>query len=190
MSLSMCEQVAERIALGEALGELSEHAGSCTSCQQLIAVSSRLGASRHAVDPGLGFTARMTVGAQHRLVARRRNRLAMGLAASVLAGGFGVFLVTRAPESAMLAADQPASERSETPSADDTAGNPGDDDDDKNTTPDPWEPAELAGDDDLAALVQLADVDQHLRESARWRDITAPLTPYRKLVNEQPEETP
>jgi len=62
MTLSVCDQVAERVALGEPLGDLTEHAEGCASCKNLIAMSSKLGATRHAVDPGLGFTARMTVG--------------------------------------------------------------------------------------------------------------------------------
>src|SRR4051812_49778261 len=93
MTEAMCNQVAERLALGEPLGELSEHVSGCASCQGLVAVSGRLAATHHAVDPGLGFSARMTVGAQHRIGVRRRRRLAAGLAGSVATGRFGGFLV-------------------------------------------------------------------------------------------------
>ena len=66
--MSPCDLVSERIALGEPLAELDEHVSSCTRCQRLVAMPAQLGATRHSVDPGLGFSARMTVGAQHRLV--------------------------------------------------------------------------------------------------------------------------
>ena len=41
MTLSLCDQVAERVALGESLGALSEHAAACASCQRLIAMVRR-----------------------------------------------------------------------------------------------------------------------------------------------------
>ncbi|HLL23645.1 MAG TPA: hypothetical protein VK427_16015, partial [Kofleriaceae bacterium] len=94
---STCDAVAERIALDEPLAELDAHVATCERCQRMVAMPGVLGATRHAVDPGLGFSARMTVGAQHRIVARRRHRLAAGLAATVAAGMFGVFVLTREP---------------------------------------------------------------------------------------------
>jgi hypothetical protein len=162
MTESMCDQVAERLALGEPLGELSEHATSCASCQGLVAVSGRLGASHHAVDPGLGFSARMTVGAQHRIGVRRRRRLAAGLAATVATGMFGVFVVahTSEPTPQTQAVAPPRLEHD--PWADDA--NP--------ATPD----------DDLAALAQLADVDHAVHLSADWKHIKKPLSPYQKLL--------
>ena len=166
MTLSMCDQVAERLALGEPLAELSEHAASCASCQGLVSVSSRLGATHHAVDPGLGFSARMTVGAQHRLAERRRRRFAAGLAATVATGAFGVFLVARTP-------GEPTSQ----PTIARPQPDPKDTDDNPSVTP---------ADDDLAALVQLADTDRASRLSAHWRHIKRPLAPYRKLLLEQP----
>jgi hypothetical protein len=164
MTVSVCDQVSERLALGEAVGELAGHVETCASCQGLVAMSGKLGAARHAVDPGLGFTARMTVGAQHRLAVRRRRRLAVGLAASVATGAFGVFLVTRTPEAVAPEAIRP------TP----TAAEP-------NRPDDPPVPAS-ADDADLAALVQLADVDHSARLSARWSYIKKPLAPYKKLI--------
>ena len=162
MTLSLCDQVAERIALGESLGELTEHAESCTGCRGLVAMSSKLGAVHHAVDPGLGFTARMTVGAQQRIAARRLRKLAVGLAATVACGAFGVFAVTRSPE-------EPSSKVAFKP-------------------PELAPPAQLesrpaaAEDEDLAALAQLADVDRTSRLSARWAHIKKPLAPYKKLL--------
>jgi hypothetical protein len=164
MTLSVCDQVAERVALGEALGELSDHAASCARCQGLVAMSSQLSWVHHAVDPGLGFTARMTVGAQHRIAVRRRRKLAVGLAATVASGMFGVFLVTRTPEEP--AARLPSLAQP-TPQ------------------PDPKQPKETpmpADDADLAALVELADVDRNSRLSARWSHIKKPLAPYKKLL--------
>jgi hypothetical protein len=166
----MCDQVAERVALGESLGELAGHTESCTSCQDLVAMSSKLGGTHHAVDPGLGFTARMTVGAQHRIAARRRQRLAAGLAASVAAGAFGVFAVTRTPDHQGPAIAMPkVPVRSEPPT-------------DKNKNPDDNDPSPTAEEADLAALVELADVDRSRHLSARWAHIKKPLAPYKKLI--------
>lgn len=162
MTESMCDRVTERLALGEPLGDLSEHVSSCSSCQGLVAVSGRLGATHHAVDPGLGFSARMTVGAQHRLGVRRRRRLAAGLAATVATGMFGVFLVAHTSEPSPR---EPALARPPSPPA-----------------PDKLQPDPAASDDDLAALVQLADVDRASRLSARWSHIEKPLAPYKKLL--------
>ena len=162
MTLSLCDQVAERTALGEALGELAEHVESCAGCRSLVAMSSKLGAVHHAVDPGLGFTARMTVGAQHRIAIRRRRKLAVGLAATVASGAFGVFVVTRSPEgpSSKVALKAPAPANPQEP-----------------------EPQPVAAEDeDLAALAQLADVDRTTRLSARWSHIKKPLAPYKKLL--------
>jgi hypothetical protein len=158
MTRLVCDDVAERVALGESLAELAEHAATCTTCQPLVAMATRLAAARHDVDPGLGFSARMTVGAQHRIAVRRRRRLAVGFAATVAASSLGVFVVTRAPQAEHsqlgVAPPQPAHEPAEQP----------------------------LGDDDLAALVQLADVDQARHLSARWGHIERPLAPYRTLI--------
>ncbi|HEX7837421.1 MAG TPA: hypothetical protein VF469_08160 [Kofleriaceae bacterium] len=167
MTESMCDQVAERVALGEPLGELSEHAAGCASCQGLVAMSSRLARTHHAVDPGLGFSARMTMGAQHRIAVRRRRRLAAGLAATVAAGALGVLAVAHTPEAPNPAPIQPTSQDHKAPAVE----------------RDPWEDA--ASDADLAALVQLADTDRSSRLSARWRHIKKPLAAYKKLLNEE-----
>ena len=155
-----CDAVAERVALGEALGELAEHAGSCERCRRLVDLAGKLGATRHEVDPGLGFAARMTVGAQYRIVARRRRRVATGLAAAVAAGALAVFVFTRSPDP----------ERASTEVATDTT----------QPTPDPV--VEPTSDDELAALIHLADVDRSSRLSADWSEIEKPLRPYRKLL--------
>ncbi len=165
MTLSLCDQVTERVALGEPLGELAEHAAACPSCQRLAQVSSQLsqlGTMHHEVDPGLGFSARMTIGAQHRIAVRRRRKLAAGLAATVTTGAFGVFLVTRDP------GVSPATTREPTPSM-------------LSKPPEP-DPAPAASDADLATLVQLADVDRSSRISAKWARIKKPLAPYKKLL--------
>jgi hypothetical protein len=162
MTLSPCDLLAERVALGEPLAELTAHAQTCARCAGLVAMSSQLGATHHAVDPGLGFSARMTVGAQHRITVRRRRRLAAGLAASVAGGMFGVFLVTRAPEPTKPMVRVPDPQNDNRPVVPDEA------------TP--------AGDDDLAALVQLADTDRSSRLSAHWGRIEKPLAPYKQVL--------
>lgn len=165
MTESMCDRVAERLALGEPLGDLSEHVPGCASCQGLVTVSGQLAATHHAVDPGLGFSARMTVGAQHRIGVRRRRRLAAGLAVSVATGMFGVFLVAHHP----TAPDGPQP----------TVQNPPPE---PERRPEPAPSLTPASDEDLAALAQLADVDHASRLSADWDFIEKPLAPYKKLV--------
>jgi hypothetical protein len=161
--MSSCDSVAERTALGESLGDLADHVATCERCQRVVDMPSKLGATRHEVDPGLGFSARMTVGAQQRLAVRRRRRIAVGLASTVAAGAFGVFLMMRTPG---------APAPSETPTSSTAIK------DDQ-----PKEPVlDVASDDDLKALVDLADVDRSSRISARWSHIRKPLAPYRKLV--------
>jgi hypothetical protein len=160
--MAMCDQVAERIALGEPLGELDEHVATCESCQRLIALPAKLGATHHAIDPGLGFSSRMTVGAQHKIAARRRQRIAAGLAATVATAAIGAFIVTRTP-------DEPKNEQAITPTHPIKL-------DHENEKPTPAE------DNDLTMLVRLADVDRSAHVSARWGHIKKPLAPYKKLL--------
>lgn len=156
---TQCDGVAERIALGEDLGELAEHAGSCARCQRVVAISGQLGATHHDVDPGLGFAARMTVGAQHRIAVRRRRRVAVALAGTVAASALGVVFVTRSPEVAMppdnrnIAAEMPRGS-DEQPLAD----------------------------EELEMLVDYANTERSMKMTADWRRIDRPLSPYRRLI--------
>lgn len=152
-----CNIVEERVALGEPLGEHAEHAATCERCKRVVALSSSLSAT-HAVDaqPGPGFAARMTVGAQRRLVVRRRNRVIASVGASALAAAAIAFVVTRPPTTH---APDPA-----------VATN--------NTQP----PAETVHLDDAELRLLVTDPDQAARASTDWRHITKPLHPYRNLV--------
>jgi hypothetical protein len=159
---STCDSVTERIALGEPLDELGEHIASCSRCQRTVEVPGKLAATHRDVDPGLGFAARMTVGAQHRLVVRRRRRVAAAMGGTVAAGVMGIVLFTRTS--------------SEVPS---TAGG-------SEVHPSLEAPDDLAiepaVDPDVKALVRLADTRRSSRLSADWGRITKPLAAYRKLV--------
>jgi hypothetical protein len=153
-----CETVAERVALGESLGELSAHVTTCEHCKLVVDMTGKLGATKHDVDPGLGFAARMTIGAQQRITTRRRRRVAAALGSTVAAGLVGVFLLTRTP--AATAPETTASTETQ--------------------VVDPkLEPATEA---ELKALVDLADVERSAHLSANWRQIKKPLSPYRKLL--------
>jgi len=156
--MSPCDAVVERVALREPLAELDEHVSSCARCQRLVAMPAQLGATRHSVDPGLGFSARMTVGAQHRLVVRRRRRIAAGLAATVAAGMIGVFAITR--ESEVPPHQQQPAVAEQIPT-------------DETTTFDESE---------IKALVNLADTKRSSRLSAHWARIQRPLAPYKQLL--------
>ena len=153
-----CDLVAERIALGEPLGEHEQHAATCERCQAIADMPGKLGATHHEIDPGLGFTARMTIGAQHRIAQRRRRRVAAALGTSVAAGLVAVFFLTRSP-----VADEPQNTASTETRVEDPKLEP-------------------ATDAELEALVDLADVNRSARLSANWRRIKKPLSPYRKLL--------
>ena len=153
-----CDLVAERIALGEPLGEHEQHAATCERCQAITDMPGKLGATHHEIDPGLGFTARMTIGAQHRIAQRRRRRVAAALGTSVAAGLVAVFFLTRTP-GVEQSEPRPSTEL---PVAD------------QNLEP--------ATDAELKALVDLADVNRSAHLSANWRRIKKPLSPYRKLL--------
>src|SRR5205823_3266558 len=58
--MTTCDVVAERVALGEPLGDAAEHAERCPKCRRLVALPAELGATHRELDPGLGFSARMT----------------------------------------------------------------------------------------------------------------------------------
>lgn len=161
-----CDLVAERVALGEPLGDQAEHAATCARCRRLAVLPAELAATHHDVDPGIGFAARMTAGAQHRVAVRHRRRIAVGLAAAVAATTLGVFVVTREPEQVAVT---PPVEHHDQP-----ATNPHD----------PWKPGEL--DPDVKALVHLANVERSSHLSAHWARIEKPLAPYRALLKGTP----
>jgi hypothetical protein len=157
---SQCDAVAERLALGEPLDSLADHVASCGGCTRLVEMPRRIGAARQELDPGLGFSARMTAGAQHRIAVRRRRRVTAGLAAAMAAGALGVLVFTRqadAPASTAAIARQPLAE----------------------------EPRPAAAEEaDVDLLVNLADTERSLRLSASWRALEEPLGAYRRLVEE------
>lgn len=161
---SPCDVVAERVALGEPLGDVADHAASCERCQRLAALPGELAAVPHEAAPSIGFTARMTLGAQHVLAARRRRRAVAGVAVATAAAAGAVFVLTRpAPDEPTRAA---------------TATWPTVDDDQPKPPPTP----EQHEDFDVKDLVKLARVDHSAHISARWSHITKPLSPYRALV--------
>jgi hypothetical protein len=172
MSSTSCDQVAERVALGEPLGEMGEHAATCERCKRLVALPVELGATRREADPGLGFSARMTAGAQHRIGVRRRQRIAGGLAAAVAATTLGVFAMTRQTSNEAPIAVTPPAPTTPLPASQER---------------DPWntdEPTtdEQSGDEDVRSLVQLANTDRAMHASADWESIQEPLSPYDRLL--------
>ncbi len=156
----VCDIVAERIALGEPLGDAAEHAESCPRCRRLSALPRELGATHSEADPGIGFAARVTAGAQKRIVVRRRRRIAATVAAGLAATALGVVFLTRT---------SPVDEPRHDTAATDTH---------KKDAPEP--PAQV--DEDVRYLVHLARVDHASHASARWHRIEKPLAPYKHLV--------
>jgi hypothetical protein len=155
--MTTCEIVAERIALGEPLGEHADHAASCERCRELANVATQLGGTHHAIDPGLGFAARMTVGAQNRIAVRRRRRIATTVGVSAAAAAAFAFVVTRPTETTKpdpVVAINPLKAEVEPPVPVDDA--------------------------DLAFLA--SDPEAAARTTADWKHITTPLRPYKKLL--------
>ena len=165
----ICDQVAERVALGEALDDLAEHAATCARCKRVIALPVELATSKRDVDPGMGFAARITAGAQHRLVVRRQRRIAVGAAISVAAAAAIAVVVARP-------ADEPSYASAFTlPTPQHQAVQPA-----QHHKKDPWKHDDV--DDDVRALVRLANVDRASHLSARWGRIEKPLAPYRAVL--------
>jgi hypothetical protein len=160
----VCDTVAERIALGEPLGDAAEHAATCARCRRLAALPTELGATHSEADPGIGFAARVTAGAQKRIVVRRRRRIAATLAATVAATTLGVVFLTRD--------GSPVGEQAvQTPApATETQPKKGSDD-----VPSP------AVDEDVKFLVKMARASERPHH-ARWHRIETPLAPYKHLV--------
>ncbi len=152
--MTTCDRVAERIALGEPLDEHADHVATCARCQRLVALPAQLGATKHAIDPGLGFSARMTVGAQQRIASRRRRQVAAGAFTALAACGVFAFLAMRGPDRPEVA----------------TQG----------AQPTPNSPRPEI-DPDVASLVHLARAER-VHVAARWGAIEKPLKPYRKLL--------
>jgi hypothetical protein len=167
-----CDLVAQCVAFGEPLGALAEHVADCARCQRMVDMPGLLAGTRHDVDPGMGFSARMTVGARQLVAARHRRRIAAGLAAMVATGAIGVFVMTRSP------ADPTPSPVVRTPRIEDNKTGT----DPKVPTPavQPNDPG--AVDPDVATLVHYANSDLNRRLSAKWTRIEQPLAPYRKLL--------
>lgn len=162
----MCDIVAERIALGEPLGDAAEHAATCARCRRVSALPTELSAVHHDTDPGIGFAARVTAGAQKRIVVRHRRRVAATLAACVAATALGVVLLTRHSVEPTIA----------------TA--PHLDDANKAATETPHEdkPDQPKVDDDVKFLVSIARAGHNSRVTAHWRDIEKPVAPYKHLI--------
>jgi len=167
-----CDLVAQCVAFGEPLGALAEHVATCERCQRMVAMPGLLARTRQEVDPGLGFSARMTVGAKHRVMVRHRRRVATALAGTVIAAGVAVYVVTRSPEPTQIAAPVAPIEFK-------AAG------DTKND-----QPAVGDYDPDVATLVNYANTDRNRRLSAKWSRIEKPLAPYRKLLDSFGGDTP
>jgi len=162
----MCDIVAERVALGEPLGDAAEHAATCARCRRVSALPTELSAVHHDTDPGIGFAARMTAGAQKRIVVRHRRRVAATLAACVAATTLGVVLFSRHQVEPTIAITDPRLDDAHQPATE---------------TPHEQEP-DPSQVDDLKFLVSIARAGHNSRVTAHWRDIEKPLAPYKHLI--------
>ncbi len=163
----MCNVVAERVALGEPLGEVAEHATTCERCQRTVALPGALAKTGHAADPGMGFASRVTAGAQHRVTVRRRQRVAAVSLISAAAVAALVLLFVRPAGESDSVAYIPEALIRQLPTT-----NP-------IHKPDPWMPkVPQAIDKDVRSLVHLANTDRSMRLGARWNRLEKSLAPY------------
>ena len=163
----ICDQVAERVALGEPLGEHADHAASCARCKRLVALPVELADQKRDIDPGIGFVARITAGAQHRIVVRRRRRIAVTAAVSVAAAAVVAVVLARPSDEASVAFTPPVLPNKQ-------AVEP------PHHKKDPWKQHDV--DDDVRALVHLANIERSSHLSADWGRIEKPLAPYRAVL--------
>ena len=169
----ICDQVAERVALGEPLGEHADHAAGCARCRRVVALPVELAALTHEADPGMGFAARVTAATQHLLVVRRRRRIAVTCASAVAAAAALATIVLRpADEPSYVFAPpvmpQPNHQAVMPPPVA------------HHHEHDPW--STHKSDDDVRALVGYANVDRTMHASANWGRIEKPLAPYRTVL--------
>jgi hypothetical protein len=199
--MSPCDVVAERLATGDPLAELAQHADDCPRCQGLLSVQRSLaGSHRSDATPAHGFAARMTVAANQRLVVRHRRRVVGYAALSAAAAAMATFLIVRQPDKAVappVAATQPRLEAPAEPrdpwTSDDAPAAPDEaDEDDAPLEPtaeelleDEGQPLELDGeaDEDARALF-LMSKQAARRDAANWKKIEAPLSAYDRLLQQ------
>ena len=173
-----CDLVAERLAVGEPLGDDGEaHVAACPACARLVRLPAMVAASAREPEPGAGFSSRMQLGARAQLTARRRTRvvsLTLATAAAVLVGGV---VMTR-----HRGDDQPSTMATYTqPTPISMPGEhraePVRHDADHRASHTDLSDHELA-----AGLVRISDVDGALIPHRAWRRAEAPLAPYQQLL--------
>ncbi len=173
-----CDLVAERLAIGEPLGDDGEaHVAACPACARHVRLPAMVAASAREPEPGPGFSSRMQLGARAQLTSRRRARVAsltLATAAAVLVGG--VYMTrhhgddqpsTMATYSPPMPISLPGEHRAEPVRHD----------------PDHRPPHADLSDRELAAgLVRISDIDDALIPHRAWRRAEAPLAPYQQLL--------
>jgi hypothetical protein len=172
MTLSPCDSVVERLAMGEPLDAVDdEHVATCPACSKLVTLPSLVAAAGHAAEPAPGFAVRTAAGTRTKLIVRRRKRIAWNVAAAAAAIVAGIW-VARDPVAPGGALPQPAGQlpaiaREPAPPSDDNES--------------PTDPDQISDEELLERLIRYADTDAVMQPSERWREAEAPLAPYRIL---------
>ena len=168
MSEPNCDLVAERLALGELDSgpngaELDAHTASCERCKRLLALPASLAKTGHAADPGIGFSSRITAGAQHRITVRRRNRIVATSVMSMAAAAMLVLVATHHTDESGVAFQMPTLQQP------------------KPAVMQPH-PNQREVDPDVRALVDIADIDRDLHVHTHWGRIEKPLRAYKAVL--------
>jgi len=168
--MTPCEEVTERLALGEPLGDAEDHVATCPACSRLIALPRLVAASAHAAEPNAGFVIRSTTGARTMLGRRRRNRIVGNVAAAaavILVGVWAVqspVTVDKKQQQHQVGMRDPS--QNPTPVGDNSP------------TLDTPVTNDLIGNE----LVNISDLDRVLAPSRQWRKVESTLSGYRFVV--------
>jgi hypothetical protein len=155
--VTRCSLVAGAVATGTPLtDEERAHVEGCPDCAALVAMPSILARSSRGVEPGIGFSARMQVGARARIITRRRRRTTLSVLGAVAAAiviFFGVQRIRRVDRAEVAA--RPAA----------------------NTPVTPEESARARD------ILELTRFDRAMAPAGPWREIKAELDPYRRVLS-------
>jgi len=168
--MTPCDEVTERLALGEPLGDVEDHVATCPACSRLVGLPRLVAASAHAAEPNPGFAIRSTAGARTLLVRRRRNRII----GNAIAAAAVLVLAVWAVKSPIGGADKHKQPQQGIQSP---WHNP-----EPINNPDPTLLTPVTNDVIGTELKTISNFDRVMAPSRQWNAAQAPLSRYRIVV--------